>query len=64
MRELCPTDNPDFPGNLGDLVQRLKAWRNRLQQIIQEVIGPMLRLEDESRTLMVGLQAPSPLPGS
>ena len=54
LKALNPDDNPDFPPKLGDLAARLKAWRNTLQQALDESIDPVLKLEDETRGLMVG----------
>ena len=53
LKALNPDDNPDFPPKLGDLAARLKAWRNTLQQAVDEAIDPVLKLEDETRGLMV-----------
>lgn len=53
LKALNPDDNPDFPPKLGDLAARLKAWRNTLQQAVDEAIDPILKLEDETRGLMV-----------
>lgn len=53
LKALNPDDNPDFPPKLGDLAARLKAWRNTLQQALDESIDPVLKLEDETRGLMV-----------
>ncbi len=55
LKALNPDDNPDFPPKLGDLAARLKAWRNTLQQAVDETIDPVLKLEDETRGLMVTL---------
>ena len=53
LKALNPDDNPDFPPKLGDLAARLKVWRNTLQQALDESIDPVLKLEDETRGLMV-----------
>lgn len=53
LRALNPDDNPDFPAKLGDLVARLKMWRSTLQEAVDESIEPVLKLEEETRGLMV-----------
>lgn len=53
LRDLNPDPNPNFPATLGDLAARLKAWRNTLQQTVEETMDSTLRLEDESRALAV-----------
>ncbi len=48
--------NPEsftFPNTLGDLAQRLKAWRATLQATAEDTMPAFLRLEDESRSLQV-----------
>lgn len=66
MREAFVTDlNPDgshFPKSLGELADRLKAWRNRLQASLEDKYPAVLRLEDECRMLqeinLTGVQMP------
>ena len=53
LSDLNPESNPNFPSSLGDLAARLKCWRNTLQATVEETMEPVLRLEDESRTLLV-----------
>ena len=53
LRDLNPDPNPNFPATLGDLAARLKAWRNTLQHTVEATLEPVLRLEEESRSLAV-----------
>ena len=52
LADLNPTE-PGFPTTLGDLAARLKAWRNTLLATVEDSMPPVLRLEEESRTLQV-----------
>ena len=42
-----------FPGTLGELVNRLKAWRATLQATVEAATPGPLRLEQLSRKLQV-----------
>lgn len=44
-----------FPGTLGELVARLKAWRATLQATVEAATPGPLRLEQLSRKLLVRL---------
>lgn len=52
VADLSP-ESPTFATTLGDLAQRLKAWRATLQATVEDTMPPFLRLEDESRPLQV-----------
>lgn len=53
-RDLNPL-TPGFPTTLGELALRLKTWRTRLQNTLDETMPACLHLEAESRNLQVGL---------
>jgi hypothetical protein len=48
-----------FPGTLGELVARLKAWRATLQATVEAATPGPLRLEQLSRKLQVPVAAAS-----
>ena len=50
--ELNP-EGPNFPSNLGELTERLKRWRNKLQTQLEDQMPAVLRLEEECRALKV-----------
>ena len=51
-RDLNPL-TPGFPSTLGELALRLKVWRTRLQNTLDETMPACLHLEAESRNLQV-----------
>jgi transformation/transcription domain-associated protein len=54
VRDLDPASS-GWPGSLGELSGRLKAWRATLQSTVEDSMPPYLRLEDEARSLQVGI---------
>lgn len=52
VKDLNP-DGSNFPSTLGELAERLKNWRNRLQTELEDKMPGVLRLEDECRALQV-----------
>lgn len=50
VQEMAP-DGPQFPKSLGELIDRLKHWRNALQAELEEKTPSCLNLEDECRGL-------------
>lgn len=53
VRDLDP-ESECFPTSLGKLVERLKGWKATLQTAVEDYMPPILKLEDESRSLQVG----------
>jgi len=52
LHDLNP-EGPGFPATLGELAEKLKAWRNRLQTELEAAMPASLRLEEECRALQV-----------
>jgi hypothetical protein len=52
LHDLNP-ESPGFPHTLGELAERLKAWRNRLTTELEAAMPHSLRLEEECRALQV-----------
>jgi len=50
VRDLDP-ESECFPTSLGKLVERLKGWKATLQTAVEDYMPPILKLEDESRSL-------------
>ena len=50
VTEMTP-EGPMFPKTLGELIDRLKHWRNILQAEMEEKTPSCLNLEDECRSL-------------
>lgn len=50
VQEMTP-EGPLFPKSLGELIDRLKHWRNVLQAEMEEKTPSCLNLEDECRGL-------------
>lgn len=50
--ELSP-ESPHFPTTMNELMNRLRVWRSVMQATVEDLHPPFLRLEDESRTLLV-----------
>jgi transformation/transcription domain-associated protein len=50
VTEMMP-EGPVFPKTLGELIDRLKHWRNVLQAEMEEKTPSCLNLEDECRSL-------------
>lgn len=63
LHDLNP-DSPGFPHTLGDLAEKLKAWRNRLTTELEAAMPHALRLEEECRALQVGSPAAGHRPNS
>lgn len=52
QEDLSPAGS-HFPRTLGELAGHLKKWKATLQSSVEDLIPPVLRLEDESRNLQV-----------
>lgn len=52
LADLNP-ESPGFPHTLGELADKLKSWRNRLQTELEAAMPASLRLEEECRALQV-----------
>ncbi|XP_078446328.1 phosphatidylinositol 3- and 4-kinase family protein with FAT domain-containing protein isoform X2 [Wolffia australiana] len=49
--DLDPESTSTFPATLSELTERLKHWKNILQSNVEDRFPPVLKLEDESKSL-------------
>lgn len=52
LADLNP-ESPGFPHTLGELADKLKSWKNKLQTELEAAMPTSLRLEEECRALQV-----------